>query len=142
MARKAGLYLMGFVIGWCVVLALTLLTTGCASAGQLHTRAAAMPLADRDSLDCNAPGMPRSGPGSLMSWIYKINGSLVQYDSLGNVAAGVKVPFPTIWLASGRYYEDFAARDSGGVSCAVRRWFTIRGVPKSPDPDPVAPSER
>src|SRR4249920_1750585 len=101
----------GMVLGWCVALALLLMTTGCAHAGQIHARAAGMPVTDRDSLDCNAPGLPRTGPGSLMSWIYRQNGALVQYDSIGVVAAGTKVNFPSIWLPSGRYYEDFAARD-------------------------------
>jgi len=141
-ARRALLYMTGMVLGWCVAVALLLMTTGCAHAGQIHARAAGMPVTDRDSLDCNAPGLPRTGPGSLMSWIYRQNGALVQYDSIGVVAAGTKVNFPSIWLPSGRYYEDFAARDSGGVSCPVRRWFTIRGVPQSPAPDPVAPGER
>lgn len=140
--RRAMLYGLGILLGMFAGTAVLVSLPGCASAGQIHKRAAAMPLTDRDSLDCNAPGLPRTGPGSVMSWIYRMNGSFIQYDSVGAVAAGQKVSFPDVWLPSGRYYEDFAARDSGGVSCAVRRWFTIRGVPKTPTPDPLAPGEQ
>ena len=142
MARKAMLYMAGMLIGASVAFGLSMLLVGCAAAGQIHKRAAAMPVFDRDSLDCMQPGMPRTGAGSLTSAIYRMSGSLVQYDSIGTVAAGIKANFPDIWLQSGRYYEYFAARDSGGVSCFVYRWFTVRGMPQAPTPDPLAPGER
>lgn len=143
MARRVGLYALGIVLGWCTGLALLLGMTGCAHAGQIHTVAGSAATSDVDSTDCASPSSSPAGTQSIMRWLYRQNGTLVQYDSLGVVAPGARWTMPSIWLPAGRYYETIANRDSGGVTpCPPTRWFTIRALPRAAAVDPLAPGER
>lgn len=140
MARRAMLYGLGLLLG---MVCASGWMTGCAHAGQIHTLSGTAATQDVDSTNCASPLLTPAGTQSIMRWLYRQSGVLVQYDSLGIVAPGARWTMPALWLPAGRYYEQIANRDSGGVTpCPIVRWFTVRGMPLPPTPDPIPANER